>query len=249
MTNGWSALAWLAALLAPLLLLKRWLSRHLQGLGYLVTKDQQMAILLQYLVLLPGIALHELSHLLAAMLVGVKTKGFSLRPTATRNGTVRLGAVMVKAADPVRESWIGLAPLLSGSAAILWLARWKFGVTPLPAPGPEELVQRLFTYLQAPDAWLWLYLIFALSNAMLPSESDRQPWGVVLLFLVLTAGVVYATGLVPQIPATVKEWALTGVCYLVYAFGLTVGVDILFAVLLFLLEKLLEQILSRRIEY
>ncbi len=84
---------------------------------------------------------------------------------------------------------------------------------------------------------------------MLPSESDRQPWGVVLLFLVLTAGVVYATGLVPQIPATVKEWALTGVRYLVYAFGLTVGVDILFAVLLFLLEKVLEQILSRRIEY
>jgi hypothetical protein len=249
MSNGWTAVAWLAALLLPLLLLKRWLSRHLQGFGLLLTKDQQTAILLQYLVLFPGIVLHELSHLLAAALVGVRTKGFSLHPTATRGGNVRLGAVIVRQSDPIRESWIGLAPLLSGCAVILLLARWKFGLQQLSAIRPEALVQSLYSYLRAPDAWLWLYLIFAVSNAMLPSESDRQPWGPLLIFLALTAAVVYATRLVPRVPVAVKEWTLTAVRYLHYAFGLTIGVDALFAALLFVVEKLAERILRRRVEY
>ena len=249
MANDWTAVAWLAALLVPLLLLKRWLNRHMQGLGLLLTKDPQKAILLQYLALLPGIVLHEVSHFVAAEMVGVQTKGFSLRPKATRGGNVRLGAVVVRQSDPIRESWIGLAPLLSGTATILLLARWRLGIGPLPSLHPEALVQNLFTYLRAPDAWLWLYLIFAISNAMLPSESDRQQWGPVLLFLALITGLVYALGLVHQIPSELQAYALTGVGYLAYAFGLTIGVDVLFAGLIFLLEKLAERFLQRRVEY
>lgn len=242
-------MVWLAALLVPLLLLKRWLSRHMQGLGFLLTHDPQTAVLLQYLVLLPGIVLHELSHLLAAKLVGVETRGFSLRPTATRGGNVRLGSVIVRESDPLRASWIGLAPLLTGSAAVLFLARRQFGIVQLPAIRPEALLSNLLSYLQAPDAWLWLYLIFAISNAMLPSESDRQPWASLVLFLTLTTGVVYAAGLVPQIPTMLKEWTFAGIRYLVYAFSLTIGVDALFGTLLFVLEKVAESILHRRVEY
>ena len=249
MENGWTTLAWLAIVLAPLLVLKRWLGRHLQGLGLLLGGDPQTAILAQYLVLLPGILLHELSHVAAAALVGVKVKGFSLRPRATRGGTVRLGAVMVQQSDPVRESWIGLAPLLSGGAAILLLARWMFGIAPLPALRPEMLVENLFSYLRAPDAWLWLYLIFSVSNAMLPSESDRQQWGPVVMFLGLVTALVWAFGLVPQIPAAAKNWVLTGVRYLAYTLSLALGVDILFAALLYVGEKLAEGILGRRVQY
>ncbi len=249
MTSEWTTVAWLPVMLVPLLLLKRWLNRHMQGLGLLLTKDVQKAILLQYLALLPGIMLHEVSHLVAARLVGVQTKGFSLRPKAVRGGNVRLGSVVVRHSDPIRESWIGLAPLLSGTAAILLLARWRLGIAPLPSLGLETLVKNLFIYLRAPDAWLWLYLIFAISNAMFPSESDRQQWGPVLLFLALIVGLVYALGLVRQVSADVRGYALTGVGYLTYAFGLTIGVDLLFAGAILLLEKLGEQLLQRRVEY
>lgn len=249
MSSDWTALAWLAALWLPLLLLKRWLSQHLQGLGYLVTRDAQTALLLQYLVLLPGILLHELSHLAAATLVGVRVTGISLRPTATRGRNVRLGAVMVRPSDPVRESWIGLAPLLSGTAVILLLARWQFGISPAPMLQPDTVIQGLAGYLRAPDAWLWLYLIFSVSNAMLPSESDRRPWGPVLLFLGLAAALLYATGHLPQIPASAREWVFTGMRYLVYAFGLTIGVDLLFGAILFAVEKLAGKLLHRSIEY
>jgi hypothetical protein len=249
MAGDWAPLAWLALLLIPLLLLTRWLSRHLQGVGLLLTGDRQTALLVHYVVLLPGIVLHEMSHVVAAGLVGVKTKGMSLRPTARRGGSVRFGAVTVAESDPVRESWIGLAPLLTGTAAILLLARWQFGVESLPALRPEAIWQTLLSSLQAPDALVWLYLIFVISNAMMPSESDRQPWRSVLAFLAFTAGVFYFSGLVPQIPAEVKRWVLTGVTYLTFALGLAISVDIPFALLVFALEKVGERILHRHVEY
>ena len=87
MASEWAPLAWLAALSVPLLFLTRWLNMHLQGLGLLLSGNEQTAMLLHYLILLPGILLHEVSHLLAAKLVGVKTRSFSLSvPRSVRSG-------------------------------------------------------------------------------------------------------------------------------------------------------------------
>jgi len=245
MTNAWTALLWPATLFILLLLLKRWLSRHLQGLVLLFSGDQQTAISLYYLVLLPGIVLHELSHVLAAQLVGIKTKRISLRPTAKRGRRVRFGAVTIKASDPIRETWIGLAPLLTGSAIILCLARWQFGLAPAPVLYPDLLL----SCLQAPDAWLWIYLVFAISNAMLPSESDRQPWRPILLFLALLLGTLFISGWAPRIPTEVKQWSINAASHLTLAFGLALGVDVFFAALIFVLEKTGERILHRHVEY
>jgi hypothetical protein len=249
MAADWAPLAWLVVLLVPLLLLTRWLALHVQGLGLLITANQETAMILHYLILLPGILLHELSHLLAARLVGVKTKGMSLRPKARRGGSIRFGAVTVAKSDPFRESWIGLAPLLTGTAAILLLARWQLGVESLPPLAPESILQTVVSSLRAPDALLGLYLIFAIGNSMWPSESDRQPWGAVLLFLALAAGIVYVAGLLPQLLVGLKEWTLAAVTYLAFAFGLAVSVDVPFALLILMLEGIAARMLGRHVEY
>ncbi len=249
MTADSAPWAWLLLLSAPLLVLTRWLSLHLQGLGLLLSGSQQTALLLHYLVLLPGILLHEASHWVAAKLVGVKTKSISLRPKTRRGGSVRFGSVTVAKSDPFRESWIGLAPLLTGTAAILALARWQFGIESVSPLTLEGISETLAASMQAPDALLGLYLIFAVSNAMWPSESDRQPWGLVLLFLALGAGIFYVAGLVPQLAAGLGQWLLTAVSYLAFAFALAVSVDIPFALLILLLEKAGERALGRHVEY
>ena len=249
MAIEWARLAWLVALSVPLLFLTRWLNLHLQGLGLLLSGNEQTAMLLHYLVLLPGILLHEISHLLAAKLVGVKTRSFSLQPKASRGGTVRFGAVTVAKSDPFRESWIGLAPLLTGTAGILLLAQWQFGVESLPALSVESVWQTLLASLQAPDALLGLYTIFAISNSMWPSESDRQPWRAVLLFLVLAVGLVFISGLLSQIPSGPAQWIRTGVEYLAFTFALAVVVDAPFALLVLVLEKVGERILGQHVEY
>jgi hypothetical protein len=246
--GDWTPLAFLAVILIPLSMLTRWLSRHLQGVGLLFTGDYHAALLIHYLVLLPGIALHELSHWVAARLVGVRTRGISLQPQATR-GSVRFGAVRVARSDPFRESWIGAAPLLTGIAAILLLARWQFDMEMLPLLKPATIWETLVSSLHAPDVLVWLYLIFAISNAMWPSESDRQSWWSVALLLALAAGALYLSGWLPSIPRGFQRWVLTAITYLGFAFALAVVVDIVFAVFLFLLEKAGERLLHRHVEY
>ena len=66
MFGNWTPLIWLAATLAPLFFMKRWINRHIQGLGLLLVGDNEAAMFLYFVLLLPGILIHELSHWLAA---------------------------------------------------------------------------------------------------------------------------------------------------------------------------------------
>jgi hypothetical protein len=249
MLGDWTPLLWLIVLFAPLLSVKRWLSRHLQGVGLLFFGSHDGATVLHYIVLFPGVVLHEFSHWLAAKMVGVRTAGISLMPRIQRGGTVRLGSIKVGKSDPLRESWIGVAPFIGGTVAILLLANWQFGVELQPALSLEFILHTMAASLQAPDALFWLYLLFSISNAMLPSESDRQPWLSALIFLGAVAAIVYISGVSVQIPVQVKAWVLTGATYLAFAFGLVLAVDIPVVFLLMIIEKLGGILLGRRVQY
>jgi hypothetical protein len=256
-----SVLIWLIVLFAVLLWVKRWLGLALQRVGMLYFGSYEAAIGVYYIVLLPGVILHEVSHWLAANLLGVRTRGMTLLPQIRRGavrpggrrpngGMVQLGSVNVHTSDPIRESLIGVAPLLTGVAAILLLARWRFAVAPSAPPLEFGAVARtLSDSLQTPDALLWLYLLFSISNAMLPSESDRQPWLPALVFVGLFAASVYVTGVVRQIPPAVRSWFLLGAKYLVFVFGLATALDIPVGLLLLILEKVGEVLLGRRVEF
>jgi hypothetical protein len=254
MFGDWSPFIWLVITLVPLLFLKRWINRHVQGLSLLVVGDNYMAMFLYFVLFLPGILLHELSHWLMAKLLGVRTGKISIWPSKRRAGRqMRLGSVKVGRADPVRNSLIGLAPLLSGILVILLIGDWILGLSAmgdilLSGEWPR-LWQGLVAYIHVPDFWLWLYLIFAVSNAMLPSETDRQSWRPVLIFLGVIAGLLYLAGLVPHIPEAIADWLLTAIGYLAYAFGLTIAVDVIFIVIIAFLEKLLMTLKGARVEY
>ncbi len=254
MFGHWGSLLWLVITLAPLLFLKRWINRHVQGLGLLLVGDNDLAMFLYFVLFLPGILLHELSHWLMAKLLGVRTGQISIWPARSKAGRqMRLGSVKVGQADPVRNSLIGLAPLLSGTLVILLIGNWILGLSAIGnifSRGEwPRLWENLAAYVQVPDFWLWLYLIFAVSNAMLPSETDRQSWQPVLLFWGGVAGLLYFVGWVPHIPEAIAEGFLTASGYLAYAFGLTIGVDVIFIVIIAILERLLMALRGVRVEY
>jgi hypothetical protein len=254
MFSEWSPFVWLAITLVPLILLKRWINRHVQGLSLLLLGDNDLAMFLYFVLFLPGILLHELSHWLMAKLLGVKTGKMSIWPSRRKAGRqMRLGSVKVGRADPVRNSLIGLAPLLSGTLVILLIGDWILGLSTvgdifLSGEWPR-LWDGLVTYVQVPDFWLWLYLIFAVSNAMLPSETDRQSWRLVLIFWGAVAVLLYFVGWVPQVPEAVADWLLTAIGYLAYVFGLTIAVDVIFIVIIAILERLLMTLRRARVEY
>lgn len=191
-----------AASLLLFIAVQRILYRELQSVFLLITRRPSTALGLFSLLLFPGVFLHELSHYLMARLLGVRTGRFSLLPKALSNGNVRLGYVETAATDPLRDTLIGAAPLISGMAVIILLGLGPLGILPLAGylfSADWNLFWSEAAKLPArPDFWLWFYLAFAVSSTMLPSSSDRRAWWSIGLFV----GIVLVLALLPG----VSEW-------------------------------------------
>jgi len=239
----WTPLIALVATLLPLLWIKRWITHHLQQLSIRWGGDPDVALVLYFVIVLPGVVIHELSHWLVATALGVRVRKLALGPVRKgRSKRVSLGSIRVGHVDPVRASLIGLAPLLGGSAVILLIGNLVLGVGELAATmsgqGAAGVLAGLDQLVRVADFWLWLYLIFAVSNAMLPSGSDMAAVRPVLTFLGIAALVLVVVGGVPTIPVQVVEWANAIAGYLASAFGLTLATDLLFILVIGLLTWL-----------
>ena len=207
--GSWTPLIALVATLLALFWLKRRITNNLQELSMRLVDDPDVALIIYFVVVLPGVVIHELSHWLMAKLLGVRVSRPSLGPVRKgRSRRVSLGSVRVSKVDPVRASLIGVAPLLGGSAVILIIGNLVLGVgefaDAVAGQGLKGVLGALAQMAQVGDFWLWLYLIFAVSNAMLPSESDMAAVRPVLIFLGIVAAVVLVvTGVRGISPAVV----------------------------------------------
>lgn len=240
MSGPWTPLLALAVSLLSLLWLQRWITRNLQELSMRWVNDPDVALIVYFVVVLPGVVLHELSHWLMAKVLRVRVTFLKLGPVRKgRSSRVSLGSVRVGKVDAVRASLIGVAPLLAGSAVILLVGYLVLGVGELADAAAREglvgLLDGLAVVVRVPDFWLWLYLIFAISNAMLPSESDMEAVRPVLIFLgIMVALVLVVTGVRSISPGVVDSVsAVAG--YLASSFLLTLAVDAVFVAIIGLL--------------
>lgn len=210
--------------------LDRLLTRQILELFWLLTNSARAAYVTYAVLLLPGTFVHEVSHWLAARVLGVPAARPSVRPRMQAD-TVVLGEVRTARTDPVRQSLIGAAPIFVGATLIVLIAQNVFGFEGPEAlwPGAEglaALVDRLQTALRVEDAWLWLYLLFSISNVMLPSESDRVAWPRLLFLIVCLVGSIVVLVGVPQVPSFVRLVAVSAIRALTFAFLLTIVIDV-----------------------
>ena len=251
--SDWSALFWLIVTFLVMYPLKRWISAHVQGVAFLITGNSQVAVWLFWVLFLPGTILHEFSHWLTAKLLGVKTGKFSVWPKKKRGGDLQMGSLQVEVVDPFRYSLIGLAPLIFGSIAVLLIGQFRLELGQLGQAllsGDLQIIgQALANTLAVPDVWLWLYLLFAISNAMLPSASDRTAWRTVLIYIGLATVLAIGLGFNPQVPPALQEFILTIITFLLLAFLITVAVDLFFILIILIAEALLAWVLGRRVQY
>ncbi len=251
--SGWSILFWLIVSFLLMYPLKRWITAHVQGVAFLLTGNPRVAMWLFWVLFLPGTLLHELSHWLTAFLLGVKTGRFSLWPQMKKGGELQMGSVQVELSDPFRHSLIGLAPLIFGTLAVLLIGQGLLNLgrlgTAFNSGDVEQIIEAVARLLLVPDVWLWLYLIFAISNAMLPSASDRESWRTVLIYLGLTLGLALGLGLNPTMPLELQNFGLTLMAYLLSAFVITLVIDIFFVLLIAGVETIFTWMLGRQVQY
>jgi hypothetical protein len=236
MFGQWTPLVALVGTLLALWWVQRLITRSLQELSMRWLNDPDVTLTVYFVLVLPGVVIHELSHWLMAKVLGVRVSLPRFGPVRQgRSRRVSLGSVRVSVTDPVRASLIGVAPLLGGSAVIMLIGNLVLGVGVLAAAlsggGTAGLLDGLEQMARVADFWLWLYLIFATSNAMLPSESDMTTVRPVLLFLGIAAAVMLLVTGVPAIPPSIVQGVNNSAGYLATAFGLTLAVDLLFLLL------------------
>ena len=189
---------WFVAALLPFLFAQRWLHRQIQMLLYILTRSPQWVMGIFSLLFLPGVFVHEASHYLAARLLGVRARGFSLVPRMLPDGNMQLGAVTAEKADFFRDALIGAAPLIVGGGLVALIAVYPLRMLPLvdaaSARNWDSLMVLLGATPRVPDFWLWLYLAFTISSTMTPSASDRRAWVPVFVLISALIGSVVLLG-------------------------------------------------------
>jgi hypothetical protein len=234
------------------LVLERHVHRRLQEVFLLITGHQETATQFYSFVLLPGVALHELSHAAMAVILGVRVRKFSLRPARQRGGTVRLGYVEVLRSDALRTSLIGAAPLFAGVIALIAIGLVVFNLGAMTAALSSEdagnFAEQLLSILRAPDVWIWVYVVFAVANSMMPSSSDTQAWPPVIGFMALIcAGLLIVGG--TDLISALSPIALYLFRWLTAAFAITAFVDVIVIAVLYVLAKIIGAISGRSVEF
>jgi hypothetical protein len=233
---------WFTSSLVALVFAQRWMHTSLQRVLLLFFRKIEIAFFFYALLLLPGVVLHEASHLLAARLLGVRTRGFSMIPKLRRDGTIRFGYVETDRVGPVRSAIIGTAPLVSGILVLTLLVYGNMGIGTIGVDGdsfvPGTMVMFWERLIETPNLGWWLYLAIVVSNTMLPSSADRAAWipfglilGVLVLFIILL-------GFGPQAAELVAKPADTGLRILAGLFSLTTLLDLVLVLPLWLVQSL-----------
>jgi hypothetical protein len=146
------------------------------------------------------VLLHEGSHFFMARILRVRTGRFSLIPRPMGGGKLQLGYVETASADWLRDTCVGMAPLVAGGLFVAYVGLSRLNLVSvgqaLLAGNLELFFDSLKDLVGQPDFWLWIYLAFVVSSTMLPSESDRRAWlplGLILLCL-LTLSLLAGAG-------------------------------------------------------
>lgn len=240
-----SALLWLGAVLAGLWFLGTLLARHIQGLILLLSGSPGVATATYDVLVLPGVVLHELSHVLVALLLGIRVLSINLFQFRGR-GDSRQGEVVVARADPLRMSLVGAAPLFGGIALLLLLVRW---LAPPPVALDLAIIAQVGALLGSWRSALLLYLLFAVANTMFPSEADRKAWWAVGAALVVLATVLLLLGIRPELPSRWIALLVEQADQLVAALLPVIVVDLACLALVLVLETAVGRARGRRVMY
>lgn len=179
---NWPPVLIIGALAAELATL-RLLGDRVQGQLLGLTQKGQLWKLL-YVLLAPGVILHEAAHAVAAILSGASIAKISLfHPRQTDEGVI-LGYVLPRYRPrvPGGQLFLALAPLFLPPLALYLLATQLWSV---PWSDPETIFSAAAGSMINPTTWLWLFLFASMALSNFPSNQDFRSLGTGSRFITL----------------------------------------------------------------
>ncbi len=135
-------------------------------------KHPQAAYRMIALLYFPGTAIHEMSHLVMAMVLNLKVRDITLIPKI-RGNTLKLGTVLYEKKDVVRGLIVGIAPFFAALFAF-WLI---------------DAFKLLYS-----NFWitaLFSYIVFTISSTMFSSKQDLIDL-IYVLPIIVVIGIILA---------------------------------------------------------
>ena len=119
-----------------------------------IFKKDQIIYSIIALIYFPGTVLHELSHMIAALLLLLRVTDVHVFPT-WKDNVIILGRVLYEKKDVLRSILVGVAPLFGGIIFLGWLSVLDVGTS-------SNLLLQIIV----------IYLVFAISSTMFSSKQD-----------------------------------------------------------------------------
>ncbi|MCX6045769.1 MAG: hypothetical protein NT075_11705 [Chloroflexi bacterium] len=180
------------------------ISRHLRILVAYITGSIDFSTVIFFLILLPGIIIHEAAHWITAYVLGLKPSQFRVWPKP-QGRFIGLGSVKVRRGNLWQDNLVGLAPLIVGSSLLALIGQRIFFANQVADAILQghwtEAFRDFWQAISTADGALWAYLLFVIGNAMMPSVSDRESLKPLLIYVTLAALLYVLLGL-PLSPLT-----------------------------------------------
>lgn len=229
--------------------MERWLHQHIFKVGWLITRSFETTTVLYYTFFLPGIILHQFVIWLAAGVLDVRAERAIKLPAKQEIGQLRLNFVQLsRRASSFKVNLISLTPL-PVALAVIWLVannvidiQTSFAI--MRSGQLSDVAEGIRHLTATPDFWLWAYVLFSISNTMMPHFRLPSGWLQRLaLILVIALLPLFIIGIGDEImqmavqgPLAVMLNTLSGVLLVVIFF------DFLGVLILGTIEAVLERI-------
>jgi hypothetical protein len=244
--GDYNNLIWLLLLLGPFLFIQRWVHQEIMAVLLLLTRRQDISLIIFSLIFFPGVFLHETSHYLIARFLGVRTGRFSVFPKLKGDGKLQLGYVETVSTDIFRDALVGAAPILSGSLIVGLIGNYPLHLSAvwdnLVQGGVNSVLLILDVFHQS-DFWLWFYLAFAISSTMFPSRSDRRTWLPLIFFVSILGLLMILLGAGPWLAANLAEPVIGVMRSLIVVLSISLLIHLIVWVPMALIRRLLSRIL------
>ena len=132
-----------------------------------------------YLLVLPGVALHETAHYLACLVTGTRVGRFvPFSPKSSPDGQLRLGYVRHQRRSATVTAFIGLAPVVLNPMGVLLVTVLLTPLTLTEVVDPrldvfeERIFSSRFLIESTGVAAVWVYLAFSFALGSVPSRED-----------------------------------------------------------------------------
>lgn len=135
--------------------------------------NEKIIFSLVSLFYLPGTIIHELAHLLVAMVLMLKIRDIKIFPEFEKN-YIKLGSVHYEKKDFIRGIIVGIAPFIVGIIFCLSLAYLKI------FPSDNIFINTVF-----------IYIIFTITSTMFSSKQDLVDLVYLIPLLIIVIGVIY----------------------------------------------------------